>query len=363
MGALGIQLLAFGGWSTSNQDGGGGGWKRRHHQSSLTLKDRLAFITPTWKQGGSLDYNNIFQEGRAFLEAYEEEKVQTVAKLADVLEHKVGLGVSDFDHESIAALNAMLFWRISDYTSSGLDNGKIILLVFSFGNEASCWDTSDCPLGPGSTNELLAATTARFVQQHHENDVRVLAQWEVATALWQNYNDTLRGTVLESFGTPGTYRTTAGILEEMLCGAWPSESTEETLVLLAHPDHLRRVFWTAQTMLKRRRSYLRKSCVLPNNDVRLLTAMEPYSLDWPSKHFFTNRSTNLFDSLELTKVHVGEKTIMTDWYDTGHLGFFDNDSDQEWTHDREKWIMYDHWAVLKSIVTETIDLTSISSAS
>ena len=52
---------------------------------------------------------------------------------------------------------------------------------------------------------------------------------------------------------------------------------------------------------------------------------------------------------------------MTDWYDTSHLGFFDDDSDQKWTHDRDTWILYDHWAVLKGIVKGTINLDNIRS--
>ena len=70
---------------------------------------------------------------------------------------------------------------------------------------------------------------------------------------------------------------------------------------------------------------------------------------------------NLFDRLEPTQVRTGpgNESITTDWYDPHHLGFF-ADSDQEWTQDRDMWILYDHWAVLKGIVTGTIDLPSIS---
>lgn len=95
--------------------------------------------------------------------------------------------------------------------------------------------------------------------------------------------------------------------------------------------------------------------------------MQPYTLDWPAKRNLTtlhrdDNSINMFGLLEPTKVRLGRgnETITTDWYDH-RLGFFAEDgNDQEWTQQRDVWILYDHWAVLKGIVTGTIDLPSIS---
>ena len=134
--------------------------------------------------------------------------------------------------------------------------------------------------------------------------------------------------------------------------------------------------------LRTRSSKNKASCttlpITPADAARTLrTALQPYRLDWPGQrrnqttaaalhsndddHDNNDSIINLFDRLEPTQVRTGpgNETITTDWYDHRHLGFF-ADSDQEWTQDRDVWILYDHWAVLKGIVTGTIDLPSIS---
>lgn len=397
--ALGHQLLAFGGWSQASKgqdDSGTGSWTRRHTRRPLTLQDRLAFITPTWKKGGSLDYKRIVEPDSSLFPSEAERGITTVAQLADHLEHKVGLTVHDFDEDAIHALTAMLSWEISlpeaDQTAyaSLMSNGptkNILLLILSFGSTESCRNSSDCPWGPGATNELLVSTAARFLQQQRRakknTNVTILAQWEVATSLWQRHNETLRHdshhtTTVQSIGTPGSYETTSDVLWEMLCGPHGGANIVNSVILvLAHPDHLRRVLWTSQTLMHRKRSSLRfasgnmmSSCTASTKSIndkqpyQLITAMSPYHLDWPTvaRNRTNGDPTNLFGLLEPTKVRIGSpggEEIETQWYDSRYFGFF-NDGDQEWTKHRDMWILYDHWAVLKGIVTQTIDLSSIS---
>lgn len=388
IGALGIQLLAFGGWVRDENDN----WTRRYSRSSngmnpsWTLSDRLTFITPTWKKGGSLDYSTIFRDGTALLDnlAVDDgsnmhgDDIKTVSQLANLLEHRVGLSAStDLDRSSIAALTAMLTWNIPASpaplpTISQGNNSDLVLLVFSFGNEESCRNRTDCPFGPGATNELLASTVARFAQQQDDyENVHILAQWEVATGLWQRHeNITLN---VESFGTPGAYASTVEILQKMLCALGEKHPSVKSVLLVAHPDHLRRVLWTtrtAQTILRRHHTFLRDqketNCQLSADaDIRLWTAMQPYGLDWPERRNQTSildgNIINLFDTMGLAEVHIGRNEIIcAEWYDK-HLGFFDV-GDQEWTKQRDDWILYDQWAVLKNIVAGTIDLKSISQA-
>ena len=151
---------------------------------------------------------------------------------------------------------------------------------------------------------------------------------------------------------------------------------DSSILVLAHPDHLRRILWTTRSLLRRKHSSLRSAsnkhmntlCTTPtklNDEKRqLVTAMHPYHLDWTTaQRNQTNRyTTNLFGLLEPTKDRLGSpggEEIETHWYDSRYFGFF-NHGDQEWTKHRDLWILYDHWAVLKGIVTQTIDLSSIS---
>jgi hypothetical protein len=276
------------------------------------------------------------------------------------------------------AVRAMLSWQIP--AASQLkserdeDDDDTLLLVFSFGKKESCRDSSDCPYGPGATNELLAATAAHFVETHTGN-VHVLAQWEVATALWQRYNGTIsNNSTLTSVGVPGSYETTADVLERMICTWGQNHWQISQLLLLAHPDHVRRVLWTAQSLLQghngQKKNNLRtrtktKLCALqPARDVRLLAAIQPYDLDWPAKPIQQpdgSSNINLFGlPEEPVEVHGDGTVTTTNWYDHAHLGFFSDSRDQEWTHERDVWILYDQWAVLKGIATGTIDLKSIS---
>ena len=190
----------------------------------------------------------------------------TVSQLADTLED-IGLTVADFDEPARTALHAMLSWQLPDF-SKVPETSDLVLLVFSFGTNDSCKNGNDCPLGPGPTNEMLAATAARFVnkrQEEYRQKVRIIAQWEVAVALEKSHG--LKATAV---GTWGAYESTAEILELMLC-EW--KYIEQEAILIAHPDHLRRVMWTAQTSLAHyKSSHLRKPCALPNNNGKTTSA-------------------------------------------------------------------------------------------
>jgi hypothetical protein len=197
-------------------------------------------ITPTWKAGGRLDYAYDAHSG-IFGDALSDGT--TIAQLADTL-NDMGLAAADFDASAQTALHVMLSWQLPDF-GDVLEKSELVLLIFSFDATASCHDVKDCPL-PGPINELLAATAARFAKERtreHQQGVRIIAQWEVAAALRQ-----LHGVTAMAVGTPVVFQNTAEIFESMLCEL---NDIQQALVL-AHPDHLRRVLWTAQTILKRR---------------------------------------------------------------------------------------------------------------
>jgi hypothetical protein len=343
MGALGAQLLFFGGWEKS----GGGGWTRDITPPG-TLQDRLERITPTSKLSGQLDYGYDAQSG-IFGDALS--TGTTIAQLADALED-IGLTVADFDAPAQIALNAMLSWRQLPDFGKVPETSDLVLLIFSFGMNDSCKNVNDCPSGPGPSNELLAATAARFVnkrKREYRQKVRIIAQWQVAVALWQSHG--LKATTV---GTPGVYDSTPDIFELMLC-EW--KYIQQDAVLLAHPDHLRRVLWTAHTSLKHS-SHLRKECTLPQGKPpRLFAAMQPYDLEWAWGQ--TEREINMFDSEPIT-VHADGREINATWYDD-NLGFFQSSDPQKWTHQRDVWLLYDQWAVAKGIVTGTIDADSVAS--
>mmetsp|Transcript_30366 Transcript_30366/g.44091 ORF Transcript_30366/g.44091 Transcript_30366/m.44091 type:complete len:94 (+) Transcript_30366:1-282(+) len=88
--------------------------------------------------------------------------------------------------------------------------------------------------------------------------------------------------------------------------------------------------------------------------------MNPYSLDWPSRISSSTTALpfgnlNLFEGVT-TNVHTEGRKVVTSWYDDNHWGFFPDAYPQQWTHQREVWLLYDQWAVAKGIVTSTIDV-------
>jgi len=145
-------------------------------------------------------------------------------------------------------------------------------------------------------------------------------------------------------------------------GMWKTENCHQEAILLAHPDHLRRVMWTARTILQSQQSHQLRGkeqpCTIKGRETLLLrTAIEPYSLEWPVSIADTTTTSsqviNLFDSVSTT-VHTNGKELVKSWYDD-NLGFFPDGFPQKWTHRREVWLLYDQWAVAKGIVTGTID--------
>jgi hypothetical protein len=292
---------------------------------------------------------------------------------------------------------------------------NVSLLIFSFGEapSSSSSSTSSTSWGPctnnttttivpcldhspvGPTNELLAATAAQFWNAHHHATTTILAQWEVAMALHQRY-----GIPSVSIGTPGVYSNTADILHRMqsylslssssskIQSSSSSSSTQPpVLLLLAHPDHLRRVLWTAQTILSSsssfatpnqptgRKQYLRNKNPQQSSSIVPIihTAMQPYHWSWPRNSRLRSAESqptyiNLYNQVQATVITRNGPRLHTSWYDdnddddSSRFGYFvDNGENQPWTHNREIWKLYDHWAVLKGIVTGTIDVSKILS--
>ena len=324
MSGFGVQLLLLGGFDQRKSK-----WLRSD-EPPQTLRDRLDRITPTWKSG-ELDYSypgGIFDEFDTGM---------SVAELASTLE-TIGLTPNDFDKSARIALSTMLTWKLPP---TALESGpppsekEMTLLIFSFDATPSCWSVKDCPL-PGPTNELLAATAAWFVSHRQKQKVHILAQWEVASALIQSHG--MNGRQVTAIGIPGEFENTAQILEQMLC-----RLKTKDVVLLAHPDHLRRVLYTAQTVLRT------TNCPLQLQPVQLYSAMQSYSLDWPRE------DDALFGNVTAV-VHTDGQERVASWYDY-NLGYFPDGDPQKWTHQRQVWILYDQWAMAKGIVTGVIEPT------
>jgi len=399
-----------------------------------TLEERLERITPTWKVGGTVDYayqNNDNEDMARGIAAIFGDKTlsttagTTVAQLAQTLETNMGFSMTQDvqDAPSQQALHAMLSWNLppnkhgeeaatgdlSSWNDNDNNNDDMVLFIFSFDATPVCYSVEDCPL-PGPSNELLAATAYRFAQnqtsipQDPPRKVHVIAQWEVASAMeqlsaqQQQFATETGGAAAQNniqitpVGTPGAYQNSAEIFELMLCewkktlaatdsdAATATSSTQtptaahtHKALLLAHPDHLRRSLWTAQTILHQQQqhpeepsslSFLRKNktattitnCGPPiptNTRLRIQPAMLPYDLAWPQRG--DNNILNLYDQVP-TRVHTQGQDVITHWYDDAYLGFFPDGDPQKWVHRRDVWILYDQWAIAKGIVTGTIDL-------
>lgn len=320
MSGLGVQLLLFGGFVQKETE-----WIRADKPPGA-LRDRLDQITPTWK-GGVLDYSYP----GAFFDQLN--TGPTVAELASTLE-TIGLGPSDFDKATRIPLSTMLTWKLPPIVQTDPPPEKdLTLLIFSFDSTPSCRNVNDCPL-PGPTNELLAATAAKYVEERQEH-VHILAQWEVASALKHSHGMEKRQ--VTAIGTPRVFENTGQILEQML-----RRLKTKDVAVLAHPDHLRRVLYTAQSALKTTK------CTLQSQSIRLYSTMQPYSLDWPK-----SRNAAVFNNVTAV-VHTNGQERVASWYDD-NLGFFPDGDPQKWTHQREVWILYDQWAMAKGIVTGVIE--------
>eukprot|EP00804_Cyclotella_cryptica_P014639 CCRYP_012679-RA/>CCRYP_012679-RA protein AED:0.38 eAED:0.38 QI:1539/1/1/1/1/1/2/68/479 len=359
MGAVGAQILRFAGWTKS-----GTTWTKPNTAAShLTLQDRLDRITPTWKSGGTLDYT--YDGQGLFAEALS--TGTTVEELAQTLE-SMGFYPQDLDGSSQKALRAMLSWNLPHESTFDFKddshNESVILLVFSFDATPFCYSVKDCPL-PGPTNELLAETVINFVQHRLGNQtsrVYVISQWEVAAALRQRCTENFWNELTTvPVGTPGKFQNTAEIFGLMINewntlivqqlnhdGADQNTNSLSKALLLSHPDHLRRVFLTAKTILSSKESPSWSPQVL------IAPALQPYDLAWPFTLQTNSRNWNLYENVPPTIVHSMGKNVTTNWYDKQYWGYFRDGDPQLWTHHRKVWILYDQWAILKGIVTGTI---------
>ncbi|CAE8635779.1 unnamed protein product [Polarella glacialis] len=334
LSAVGAQLLLFGGFTPA-----GGVWVRDSNAPG-TLKERQMRIRPTWKSGGPVDYSlnpaaspegaiPIFQVATSGGTAVG--AGTTVASMAAALEAK-GLCGEDFDEEARAAVREMLSWRLPEPEASS--GAVTALLAFSFDATPACRNLRDCPF-PGPSNELLAASVERFFAENAESPVEVYAQWEIASALLRSGR--VPAERIHPAGAAGLYMNTVQILEAMMRDL-SQQPALERLAVLAHPDHLRRAYRTVLTHLELVKAVVRPSAVVP--------AMAPFGLDWPTNPS-EGSAVDLFLGSPVTVYSQG-RALNTSWRDK-NLGYFPDADPQVWVHDREVWILYDHWAMAKGI--------------
>ena len=379
--ALGVQLLLFAGWHPSAT-----GWKQNAPPPS-SLSKRVDLVAPTWKPRGNIDYSwpssldnpTVGADGSVSLFAAAASATlglpgagSTVASLASALEG-IGLDAStDYDDEARHALVEMLTWRLPLVSQtvrlqSGAEAEEVTLLVLSFDATPQCRSVSDCPK-PGPANELLAATADAFVRRRaadHSQRVHVVAQWEVAAAM--RALDSSTRCRVTAVGTPGQFENTAEIFDQMLRAMGPSACPEvntdtrnaaafaspanasatSRIVLLSHPDHLRRALRIGETAFAR--AVASEGCA---QAARLVPAMQPYRLDWPMVVPATTldkAGLNLFAGVTARVQTHGQLKTAT-WYDDAN-GFFPDGEPQRWAHRREIWISYEFWARAKGVAT------------
>ena len=81
---------------------------------------------------------------------------------------------------------------------------------FLFDATLLCWDISNCPQ-PGPSNGLLAATVLQFLRRNETNQaskIHVITQWEVVTALKQQYSARQKFNIIP-VGTSGVFQNAA----------------------------------------------------------------------------------------------------------------------------------------------------------
>eukprot|EP00966_Prymnesium_polylepis_P249499 5768270-Prymnesium_polylepis.1 len=79
--------------------------------------------------------------------------------------------------------------------------------------------------------------------------------------------------------------------------------------------------------------------------------MQPYRLDWPHRPEEEGGPYAGATAKVRTAGTVREAT----WYDEDR-GYFPDGDPQRWAHRREIWIVYDHWARAKGVLTGIIAL-------
>lgn len=240
----------------------------------------------------------------------------------------LGLEERDLDGDAWGALRRMLSWRFPELSVEPID----AVFAFSFDATPACRNVTDCDF-PGPSNELLAATVERFCEQF-ERPVEVYAQWEIAASLL--HSGIIPPSRVHAAGTPGAYENTVQILEKMFNAS--DAQAPARVAVLAHPDHLLRAFWTAQTRLATWQGASASTDLVP--------AMAPYGLGWP-RAATTGPALNLYSGVEGV-VHTQGRVEKASWYGES-LGFFPDGNPQKWVHEREVWLLYDVWARAKDV--------------
>ena len=414
MNAMGAQLLFFGGFVA-----GADGWRRGRPPASL--QQRVDLIAPSWKPGGRIDYawpwspEGYQPDPKAGIQLFNLGSHRwpsplaigagtTMRSLANALE-RLGLRADDFDRQSRTALSEMLTWRLPAASErvrlDDTPDALLTLLVLSFDATPDCRAVDDCAR-PGPTNELLAATAAAFVRRRareHGQRVAVIAQWEVAAAMRTLRADEYAD--VRAVGTPGIFENTAQIFEQMLrahreveapprecdgdgegataatAAATPTSSSSNKeegdedevtsrLVLLAHPDHLRRAMRIGETTFAKAAKATRKAaattsggalCAPPPPPPRLMPALQPYRLDWPDAGaaeggVATGAHLDLFANIS-ARVHTAGEVVDATWRDAPH-GYYPDGEPQRWAHKRDVWVCYEVWARAKGVATGVI---------
>ena len=154
IGALGVQLLLFGGFEP-----GALGWQRATYPPT-SLQDRVDRIAPTWKRGGRIEYSwpgtastsTSTPAALALFDAASSSPLavpgagHTVRSLSRALE-RLGLDAADFDAPARAALREMLTWRLPPAAARVPleERADLTLLVLSFDATPECRAVDDCP--------------------------------------------------------------------------------------------------------------------------------------------------------------------------------------------------------------------------
>jgi len=378
IGALGVQLLLFSGCFVLRD----GRWVREC-SSRPSLLERVERVAPTWKPGGQVDYTwsanaaaaasgtqlsptlNLFEAAASLPRAVRvASEAATVSSMASSLEAELGMSAADFDAPARAAIREMLTWHLPAPAERRLPaHGDLTLLVLSFDATPHCQSVTDCQQ-PGPSNELLAATAAAFVRERreeHDQQVHVVAQWEVAAAI--RMLESRFGSVqssVQAVGTPGRFENTAQIFT-MMRALLPSATTcvdlgvvesdgSPRVVLLAHPDHLRRGLRIGQAAFAKAARAEEAPPACP--PLAMVPAMLPYRLDWPRR-----RERPLLDLYANVSAHVhtGGHVRLASWHDANH-GYFPDGDPQRWAHRREVFLCYEFWARAKGVATGVIAL-------
>jgi hypothetical protein len=127
-------------------------------------------------------------------------------------------------------------------------------------------------------------------------------------------------------------------------GAAVDAGAASRVVLLAHPDHLRRALRIGETTFAR-------AAAPPCASVRLVPAMQPYRLDWPSGS--GGGALDLFAGVPSARVHTLGVARDAAWRQPPY-GFYPDGEPQRWAHKREVWLCYEVWARAKGVATGVI---------